>query len=186
MLIEPLKTSRLILAPVCEKDASWLQPLMEMPAVNTSTLVVPTPCPPGFACEWVELAVSNNLSGKAYTFSLFLEKDNCPIGTIFLIVNTVHCHAELGYFLNPAFWNKGFCSEASAEMVQFAFKSLGLNRVFAVYFSSNPSSGQVMKKIGMQYEGCRRKHIVKCDVFQDIEQYGMLSDEWAKARKDKE
>lgn len=178
MLLEPLSTSRLILTPVCESDVSWLQPLMEAPDVNMNTLVVPTPCPAGFASSWIELAKSNNLSGKAYTLSISLRNSSCPIGAIFLLANPIHCHAELGYFIDKAFWNKGICGEASARMLQFAFKHLQLNRVFAVHFSSNPASGKVMKKIGMQYEGCRRKHIFKCGIFHDIEQYGLLSEEW--------
>lgn len=176
--LNSLKTHRLVLTPILDSDVPWLQELMKIPSVNTNTLIIPTPCPGDFAQGWVETAKMNMLSGKAYTFVVYIEEGHCPIGAIFLLINHAHSHAELGYFFDPVSWNKGYCSEASREMLQFAFRTLGLNRVFAVYFSSNPASGKVMKKVGMLYEGCRRKHIRKCDVSHDIEQYGILRDEW--------
>lgn len=176
LLLQPLKTPRLVLVPVRDVDASWLQTMMELREVNSTTLIIPTPCPQGFAQGWIETAHRNNLSGNSYTFAVML--GDVPIGAIFLILNAAHAHAELGYFLEPSYWNRGYGSEASAAMLRFAFGDLHLNRVFAVYFSSNPASGRVMQKAGMVYEGCRRKHVRKCGVFFDLEQYGILRDEW--------
>jgi [ribosomal protein S5]-alanine N-acetyltransferase len=175
-LLEPLTTPRLLLSPVRDVDAPWLQTMMELPEVHNTTLIIPTPCPKGFAQGWIDAAHRNNLAGTSYTFAV--TREAAPIGAIFLILNAAHAHAELGYFFGPAFWNKGYCSEAAAEMLRFAFSTLVLNRVFAVYISSNPASGKVMQKVGMVYEGCRRKHVRKCGVFFDLEQYGMLRDEW--------
>jgi RimJ/RimL family protein N-acetyltransferase len=174
--LRPLTTSRLVLAPVQDEDAGWLQSMMERPEVNGTTLVIPTPCPAGFAQGWLETARRNLRSGQSYTFAA--RRDQEPIGTIFLVLNPAHAHAELGYFFAPAHWNKGFGSEASAEMLRFAFHDLRLHRVFAVYLAGNPASGRIMQKIGMRYEGCRRQHVRKCGVFHDLEQYGILRDEW--------
>ena len=178
-ILDSLTTRRLVLAPVNESDTSWLQTLMEKPDVNKNTLVVPTPCPQGFASEWVATAIENNRSGKTLTFAVRKGRTLQPIGGIFLIVNATHAHAELGYFFDPASWNNGYCTEAAREVLRFAFQRLALNRVFAVHFSSNPASGRVMSKIGMKYEGCRRKHVRKRNVFLDLEQYGVLRDEWS-------
>jgi RimJ/RimL family protein N-acetyltransferase len=167
LLLQPLKTPRLVLVPVRDVDASWLQTMMELREVNSTTLIIPTPCPQGFAQGWIETAHRNNLSGNSYTFAVML--GDVPIGAIFLILNAAHAHAELGYFFEPSYWNRGYGSEASAAMLRFAFGDLHLNRVFAVYFSSNPASGRVMQKAGMVYEGCRRKHVRKCGVFFDLE-----------------
>ena len=35
-----------------------------------------------------------------------------------------------------------------------------------------------MQKIGMTYEGCRRQHIRKWGVFQDLELYGVLKSDY--------
>jgi len=172
-----LQTRRLVLRPFGPDDAPWLQALMEIADVNTNTLIIPTPCPPGFAKEWIETAHRNAREGKAFTFAM-RDADLRPMGAIFLVVNAPHAHAEMGYFLDPAFWNKGYCSEASEAMLRLAFGKLGLHRVFAVHFGSNPASGKVMKKVGMVYEGRRREHVRKCDVFLDLEQYAILRDEW--------
>ena len=72
----------------------------------------------------------------------------------------------------------GYCTEAAAEMLRYAFEDLGLHRVMARHFRSNPASGRVMQKIGMQYEGRMREHFWRWDQAHDIELYGILRREW--------
>jgi RimJ/RimL family protein N-acetyltransferase len=36
----------------------------------------------------------------------------------------------------------------------------------------------VLQKLGMKHEGCLRQHVLKWSVFEDVEQYGILADEW--------
>lgn len=177
--LAPLKTDRLTLSPVRDADAAWLQPVMERPEVNGSTLVIPTPCPAGYAREWVAAAVEANASGKAANYSI--STGGKPVGAMFLIVNAAHGHAELGYFLDPSAWNQGYATEAARAMLRLGFEALGLHRIFAVHFGGNPASGKVMKKAGMRHEGCRRQHVKKNGAFVDIEQYGVLRGEWKEA-----
>jgi len=62
--------------------------------------------------------------------------------------------------------------------VRFAFESLDLHRVMGHHLTRNPASGRVMQKIGMTHEGTLRKHVYKLDVFEDVECYGMLREEF--------
>jgi hypothetical protein len=48
----------------------------------------------------------------------------------------------------------------------------------ATHFGNNPPSGQVMKKLGMTYEGCRRQHTLKWGEYRDIKLYGVLREDW--------
>lgn len=173
-----LETPSLRLAPVSAADAAWLQEVMRKPQVNASTLVVPTPCPPGFAETWVAEALAKEAAGRARTYCLFEKDGGRPVGSVFLLLNPEHSHAELGYFVDPDSWGKGYGGEAAEALIRFAFQSLGLNRVFAVHFSENVASGRIMQKAGMHHEGCRRGHIRKNGKFVDIEQYGLLKADW--------
>ena len=38
----------------------------------------------------------------------------------------------------------------------------------------------------MRYEGCLREHLYKWDQFIDLELYGLLREEWLKAREGRE
>jgi RimJ/RimL family protein N-acetyltransferase len=51
------------------------------------------------------------------------------------------------------YWGRGYATEAARAIVDFAFGELGLNRVFAYHFTSNPASGRVLQNIGMRLEG---------------------------------
>jgi RimJ/RimL family protein N-acetyltransferase len=63
-------------------------------------------------------------------------------------------------------------------MMRYGFEDLQLHRIFASHFKQNPASGKVLKKLGMQYEGCRRGHYYKWGQFIDSELYGILRREW--------
>ena len=40
-----------------------------------------------------------------------------------------------------------------------------------------------MRKLGMQHEGTRRRHVKKWSKFEDVELYGILQEDWKKAAK---
>ena len=65
-------------------------------------------------------------------------------------------------------------------MLRHAFTKLDLVRVHGHHFMRNPASGRVMRKLGMQHEGTRRKHAVKWGKFEDDELYGILEADWSK------
>lgn len=62
---------------------------------------------------------------------------------------------ELIYSLAPASWGRGLASEASRAVIADAFERLGFARVLARTDVPNRASIEVMKRLGMQYEGER-------------------------------
>ena len=99
------------------------------------------------------------------------------VGAIGLRIANANRHAEVGYWVGKEWWGNGFASEAGTELVRFAFEVLGLHRVMARHFASNPASGRVMQKIGMKQEGTLRQHFLKWGRFEDIVFYGILAGE---------
>ena len=63
-------------------------------------------------------------------------------------------------------------------MVRYGFEELGLHRVHASHFGSNPASGRVMQKVGMRYEGTSREHYRKWGDYEDRVDYGLLASEY--------
>lgn len=55
---------------------------------------------------------------------------------------------EVGYFISPKFWNRGFATEALKLAIEELFH-MGYLTVFASHFESNKASGRVMEKAGM-------------------------------------
>lgn len=58
----------------------------------------------------------------------------------------------IGYCITKSCWNKGIATEASKALIKYFF-DIGFNRVFSYHNPLNPSSGRVMQKCGMTFEG---------------------------------
>lgn len=66
---------------------------------------------------------------------------------------------ELGYIFNPKYQRKGYCSEASRALVEYAFSDMGAHRVAAHCNPLNIASNRVLQKIGMKHEGTLRENV---------------------------
>ena len=110
---------------------------------------------------------------------MFLREGERLCGGIGLQANPEHNHAELGYWIGVPYWGNGYATEAAKAVVRHGFQHAGLNRIFASHFKHNVASGNVLRKVGMKYEGCMRQHIFKLGEFVDLELYAILRYEMA-------
>ncbi len=60
---------------------------------------------------------------------------------------------EIGWRLSRENWGQGFATEAATACLEFGFATLGLDRIYSFTAKPNLKSQNVMKKIGMQFEG---------------------------------
>ncbi|AXJ95955.1 GNAT family N-acetyltransferase [Sphingomonas sp. FARSPH] len=60
---------------------------------------------------------------------------------------------ELGYWLTPDAWGRGYATEAGRAVVAMARDALPLTRLSAWHFVDNPASGRVLRKLGFQPTG---------------------------------
>jgi RimJ/RimL family protein N-acetyltransferase len=175
-----IKTERLILRPLNLSDAKKVQILAGNKLIAATTMNVPHPYPNGAAEEWINSNESAYDERKRVVFAVTLKNSNDLIGVISL-TNIIENHqAELGYWIGVPYWNKGYCTEAGEAVLRYGFKDMGLNRIHACYLSSNPASGRVLEKLGMNHEGKRRQHILKWGIYQDLELMGILRTDWEK------
>ena len=177
-----LETERLRIRPYSEADIPELLPLIgtrEVAAKHVPALPLYTEQD---ARAFLELANEPDKLWLAVT----LRADGRQIGGIGLRIEQQHQHAELGYWLGVPFWGQGYATEAAREVIRHGFEDLRLHRIFASHFQHNPASGNVLKKLGMRYEGCQREHLRKWDQFVDSELYGILRREWQISGEDHE
>ncbi|MFC7529633.1 GNAT family N-acetyltransferase [Actinoplanes sp. GCM10030250] len=59
--------------------------------------------------------------------------------------------AELGYRVMRRCWRRGFASEASRELLRYAFEDAGQERVIALTMAVNAGSRGVMAAVGMRH-----------------------------------
>lgn len=66
----------------------------------------------------------------------------------------------IGYVAARAHWGKGYITEATRAMIDWAFQQPSLYRVYATTDIENVASRRVLEKVGMQCEGILRKYIL--------------------------
>jgi RimJ/RimL family protein N-acetyltransferase len=174
-----LRTSRLILRPFEDADAPSVQRLAGAREVALNTLTVPHPYPDGVAEKWIESQRDEYEKGMLHNFAAVAGEE--LVGSIGFMMKGERI-AEIGYWIGVPYWGRGYASEAAAELIRHGFEDLGLERIYAGYYSRNGASGKVLQKLGMVYEGTLRRHVCKWGEFLDVVYYGLLRDEWLATR----
>lgn len=172
-----LKTDRLLLRQFRLSDAKAVQRLAGAKEIAATTFV-PHPYEDGMAEAWIEDQKKDFAAGTGINFALVLAEEDVLIGVIGLEIDRQHRRAQLGYWIGVPYWNQGYCTEAVRVVLGYGFGELGLQRIWAPHFKSNPASGRVLQKAGMKYEGCQREHYVRFDRYEDSELYGLLKREY--------
>jgi RimJ/RimL family protein N-acetyltransferase len=75
-------------------------------------------------------------------------------------------------------WGKGYGAEATRLMVQHAFATLNLNRVWLEVYEFNQRGIRAYEKVGFQIEGRLRQHTFRDGRYWDVLVMGVLREEW--------
>jgi ribosomal-protein-alanine N-acetyltransferase len=168
-----IETDRLTLNHFSEADIPELVPLIGAREVAANTLRIPHPYEEKHAHEFLaSFAKENELR-----LAIRRRSDGCLCGGIGLHPDMQPQRAELGYWIGVPYWGNGYATEAAQAIVRDGFEQFKLNRIFASHFKDNEASGNVLHKIGMRHEGCKRQAILKWGKFVDVEMYSILRDE---------
>jgi RimJ/RimL family protein N-acetyltransferase len=81
-----------------------------------------------------------------------LKADGRPIGICGLLKRDALEDVDVGYALLPAFWSRGYASEAAAASVEYGRRHLDLRRIVAITQADNAASIRVLDKLGLQFE----------------------------------
>jgi RimJ/RimL family protein N-acetyltransferase len=80
--------------------------------------------------------------------------------------------SELGYWIVPSHWGRGYATEAGRAVVAAARDSLRIDRLVSGHFTDNPASGRVLRKLGFSPTGVveprasrARAAIVPCQTY---------------------
>ena len=173
-----LETNRLLLRPFDISDAADVQRLAGDRAIADTTQNIPHPYEDGVAEEWISTHGEIHESSAGMVLAITLRSTGEFIGAVGLSDMKPGHLAELGYWIGKPYWNQGYCTEAACAVVEHAFSTLGLKRIYARHLTRNAASGRVMQKIGMKREGCLRQHAQKWGKLEDVAVYGILMEEW--------
>ncbi len=178
-----LVSKRLRLGKIRVKDIPRIVNCANNRAVSDHTLNLPYPYHEDDAVFWMNMQISGYKNSDKYIFGVYLKQDNAFIGGIGLHLELPHCKAELGYWISEPFWNQGLATEAGQCVIDFAFNTLQLNKIYATCFTFNPTSERVLKKLGMTQEAELKQHYFKQGRFLDVKQYALCQDDYFPYKK---
>ena len=117
---------------------------------------------------------------------IICERDDAakPVGTIGLsAIDRHHRRAEYGIVIGEsAALGRGLAADASRLILNYAFDSLGLHRVFLHLFRDNARALRLYERLGFTAEGLLRRHAMRRGEFVDVIVMGLLREEWVAAR----
>ncbi|MBD0777704.1 GNAT family N-acetyltransferase [Maribacter sp. ANRC-HE7] len=156
-----LTTKRLILDQIKPADVPNILTYAGNIKIAENTRSIPHPYLEENAIAWIQIANAGFMEKDNYMFAIRLKDTPGLIGAIGLDINKENNRAELGYWLAEPFWNKGITTEAAKAIISFGFEELKLNKIIAVYLTTNEASGKVMVKNGMIKEAEFKDHDVQ-------------------------
>ncbi|MFF2755094.1 GNAT family N-acetyltransferase [Psychrobacillus sp. NPDC058041] len=111
--------------------------------------------------ELIEKWEQNTKKDIEYRFGIFKINGDVLIGTIglFQIFRGPRESALLGYSLDQEHNGKGYTTEATNLVVNYAFEILNLHRIEAGVMPNNIGSIRVLEKAGFHKEGIAKKNV---------------------------
>jgi RimJ/RimL family protein N-acetyltransferase len=76
-------------------------------------------------------------------------------------------NVEIGFWLNPLFWNKGITTQSIQFIVNHIFNTYDIQRIYANVFPRNLASQRVLQKCGFKLEARHERAIIKDNVIMD-------------------
>ncbi len=86
--------------------------------------------------------------------------------------------AEVGYWLGEEFQGRGIMTRACRALVDYGFRSLGLNRTEIRVDVDNRKSRAIPERLGFVQEAVLRESVQDYGRFRDIVMYAMLRRDW--------
>ncbi len=147
-----IETPRLILRHFAESDLDALARLMANPDFMRFSSGV-------FTREetehlLVDRVIAPARAGLPSQFALILREEDRLLGYCGFFRQSVDEveEIEIGYRLDPAYWNRGLATEAARAVRDYAFEVLRLERIISLIHPENHASRRVAEKNGMTLE----------------------------------
>ena len=144
-----ITTERLRLRPLAVADAPRIRALASEFAVARWLARVPHPYPDGAA----EAFVAQCMDAGAHVWAIERLDEPGLIGVVG--VEGDARRDVLGYWIGRPFWGRGYASEATRAMVDWAFRELGIESLRSGVFEGNDASLRVQEKLGFRVTGRR-------------------------------
>lgn len=154
-----LESKRCKLRCVSEADADYYWEVLQYPGFTDGLLVNPATSKEEVV-QWIKNDLTAWAKSEKYSFSI-LSKSKQFLGRI--NIRTVHSQGiwNMGFWVLPSHWGKGYAAEAALTVFEFAFEQLHVKKISAAHAQANIQSKRVLEKIGMRLVENKEKGFIK-------------------------
>ena len=147
--IPVLETERLILRAPRLGDAKGLAALANDKRIAENTRRIPHPYKRSDADDFISAVNVPGPDGEvAFLITL---RDGPVIGACGIAMQDGA--PDVGYWLGVKYWSKGYATEATRAVIDYAFTELGHDSLSAGARVTNPASRRILEKCGFQWTG---------------------------------
>lgn len=154
--------------------------------ISKWTCSIPYPYPEKEAIDFIKRAHKKYTKKQEFNFAIALVRTDSVIGGIGLRnIDFDNKSAEVGYWIGKKFWGKGYTSEALMLALDFAFRKVKLNRVWAKVFEQNKASVKVLQNCNFTKEALMRQSKFRYSKWHNEFIYSILRKEFLLSAKRK-
>ncbi len=122
----------------------------------------------------------NSIVDRTDRYDAVIEADGIPCGTIGLL-NIDRKNKKAEYYIamgEVSFKGKGVSTQASKLLIEYAFSTLDLNRIYLFTESENVIAQKLFEKVGFVREGLLHDDIISRGRFIDRYAYGLTKSDY--------
>lgn len=143
------RTERLTLRPAWPEDAGALATAIGQEAVTRMLSRVPYPYGEPEAAAWI----AQPRGAEEPRFVVLAHDGPRPALIGGIAISHEADGPNLGYWLTPDAWGRGYATEAGRAVIEMARHALPIRHLNAWHFADNPASGKVLRKLGFRPTG---------------------------------
>ncbi len=150
-----IETERLRIRPLGYDDLADLVRLIDNWEVARWVSSVPHPYTEADGRKWIALVRLDHSTGRPRRFAIARKVTDRLIGGVGLDGNAGDESEEpsLGYWLGQPYWGRGYEREAVAAVIDYGFRTLGLQTIRAYTDPSNAASQKLLLCCGLKNVG---------------------------------
>ena len=179
-----LEDERLLLRPLVQADVANLASFVKDEPTLWKYALTPIKTEQEFE-QYIATAVEARQLKSAYPFIVFDKLQNKYVGsTRFYDIQLNNSSTQFGYtWYSESTWGTGLNEHCKLLLLEFAFETIGFERVEFRADNRNKRSIAAMQKIGCTVEGILRNHLPTSDgTRRDSIVLSMLKEEWPRIK----
>ena len=146
-----IRTDRLVLKKLSQQDAADIVEAVSDPRVYTMIVSVPANQSLKATQSWIQATQDNWKAGSEFVYKIIFDEQFQGVVGLRQIEGSEDYN--LGYWLSPQAWGKGYATECSRTLLEHFDAMQSGKKIVSGYFLDNLASGRVVSKLGFVKTG---------------------------------